>query len=70
MLSGIVRVYNQSGAVLVEKPVSARLRPDEEEVKLTDGRAILERLLNRTVADFVRQVVTDPDLTQRLVAER
>jgi hypothetical protein len=69
-VSGIVRLYDQSGAKLIEKPVSARLRPNEEEVQLSDGRLLLERLLNRAVSEFVRQVVTDPDLTQRLMAAR
>jgi len=69
-VSGVVRLYDQSGTKLVEKPVSARLRPNEEEVQLADGRLLLERLLTRAVSEFVRQVVTDPDLTQRLVAAR
>jgi len=69
-VSGVVRLYDQSGAKLIEKPVSARLRPNDEEVQLADGRLLLERLLNRAVSEFVRQVVTDPDLTQRLVAGR
>lgn len=69
-VSGVVRVYDQSGVKLIEKPVSARLRLNNEEVQLPDGRLLLERLLTRTVSEFVRQVVTDPDLTQRLVAGR
>jgi len=31
---------------------------------------LLERMLNRAVAEFVRQVVTDPELTQRFVVGR
>jgi len=69
-VSGVVRLYDQSGAKLIEKPVSARLRPNEEEAQLPDGRLLLERLLNRAVSEFVHQVVTDPDLTQRLMAAR
>ncbi|MGH7299285.1 MAG: hypothetical protein ACREK9_20180 [Candidatus Rokuibacteriota bacterium] len=69
-VSGVVRLYDQSGAKLIEKPVSARLRPNDEETQIPDGRIRLERLLNRAVAEFVHQVVTDPDLTQRLVAAR
>jgi len=64
-VSGVVRLYDQSGAMLYEKPVSARLRPTDEEFKTTMGRELLERMLNRAVAEFVRQVVTDTDLTQR-----
>lgn len=69
-VSGVVRLYDQSGAKLIEKPASARLRPDDEEVQLSDARLLLERLLDRAGSEFVRQVVTDPDLTQRLVAAR
>ena len=68
-VSGVIRLYDQSGAMLVEKPVSARLRPNEEEAQLAP-QLVLERLLNRAVSEFVRQVVTDPDVTQRLVAAR
>jgi len=69
-VSGLVRLYDQSGALLFEKPVSARLRPTEEEFKTVAGDKLLERMLNRAVAEFVRQVVTDSDLTQRVVAAR
>jgi hypothetical protein len=69
-VSGVVRLYDQSGTMLYEKPVSARLRPTDEEFKTTMGRELLERMLNRAVAEFVRQAVTDADLTQRLVAAR
>jgi hypothetical protein len=69
-VSGVIRLYDQSGTMLYEKPVSARLRPTDEEFKTTMGRELLERMLNRAVAEFVRQVVTDADLTQRLVAAR
>ena len=69
-VSGIVRVYDQAGALVSEKPVSARLRPTDEEFKTVTGQQLLEQMLNRAVADFVRQVVTDPELTQRLVVAR
>jgi hypothetical protein len=69
-LSGIVRLYDQSGAMLYEKSVSARLRPSDDEFKTATGAQLLEQMLNRAVAEFVRQVVTDADLTQRLVAAR
>jgi len=61
-VSGIVRLYDQRGGLLVEKRVSARVRP---------GQAlgpVYENMLNEAVQQFVRQVVTDPDLTQRIVA--
>ena len=70
-VSGIVRVYDESGAQLSEKSVSARLRPTDEEYKtLSGGQALLESMLNRAVADFVRQVVMDQDLTQRLIVRQ
>lgn len=69
-VSGIVRLYDQSGALLSEKPVSARLRPTDEELKTVTGQQLLEKMLNRAVGEFVRQVVTDPNLTQRLVVAR
>lgn len=69
-VSGIVRLYDQSGTMLYEKPVSARLRPNDGEFQTVTGQELLERMLNRAVADFVRHVVTDADLTQRLVAAR
>lgn len=69
-VSGIVRLYDQSGALLSEKSVSARLRPTDEEFTTVTGQQLLERMLNRAVAEFVHQVVTDPELTQRLVVAR
>jgi hypothetical protein len=36
-------------------------------LKTVTGKQLLEQMLNRAIAEFVRQVVTDPDLTQRLV---
>jgi hypothetical protein len=69
-VSGVVRLYDQSGTMLLEKPVSARLRPTDEEFKNTSGQQLLEQMLNRAVAEFVRQVVTDSDLTQKVIATR
>jgi hypothetical protein len=69
-VSGTVRLYDQSGTLLSEKPISARLRPTDEEFKTVSGQQLLETMLNRAVAEFVRQVVTDPELTQRLVVAR
>lgn len=69
-VSGIIRLYDQSGALVSEKSVSARLRPTDEEFKTVTGQQLLELILNRAVAEFVHQVVTDPEITQRLVAAR
>jgi hypothetical protein len=69
-VSGVIRLYDESGALLAEKPIAARLRPTDEEFKTVTGQQLLEQMLNRAVAEFVRQVVTDPELSQRLVAAR
>jgi hypothetical protein len=69
-VSGIVRLYDQSGALLSERSISARLRPTDEEYQTSAGQQLLERMLNRAVAEFIRQVVTDPELTQRFVVGR
>lgn len=59
-VSGIVRLRDQRGTLLVEKAISARVRPDP-----APGPPY-ETMLNEAVRRFVRQVVTDPDLTRRL----
>jgi hypothetical protein len=69
-VSGIVRLYDRSGALLAERPIAARLRPTDEEFKTFTGQQLLEQMLNRAVAEFISQVVTDPELSQRLVAAR
>jgi hypothetical protein len=69
-VSGVVRLYDQSGTLLSERPISARLRPTDEEYQTANPQQLLERMLNRAVAEFVHQVVTDPELTQRFVAAR
>lgn len=67
-VSGTVRLYDKTGTLLSERLISARLRPTEEEFRTITGQQLLEQILNRAVAEFVRQVVTDPELSQRLVA--
>ena len=67
-VSGVIRLYDRAGAPLVEKSVAARVRwlPD---TNLPEGRPVMEGLLNVAVEEFVRKVVTDPEVTQRLAAE-
>jgi hypothetical protein len=67
-VSGIIRVYDQQGGRLLEKRVSARSRPGGEAVPASQLLSLYEKILNEAVQQFVRQVVTDPDLAQRLVA--
>ena len=66
-VSGIVRLYDQHGTLLVEKPISARVRPSDP---TSQPGYSLEDLLNEAVQRFVRLVVMDSDLSQRLVTPR
>jgi hypothetical protein len=68
-VSGVIRLYDQAGAALVEKSMSARVRWLPE-VYIPADRPVLEGLLNVAIEEFVRKVVTDPDITQRLIAGR
>ena len=61
-VSGIIRLYDRRGTLQVEKPINIRVRAIE-------GQS-LEAILNSAVNQFVRAVVTDPGVTQRLVASR
>ncbi len=61
-VSGIIRLYDQQGKLQVEKPINIRVRSVEAQS--------LEAILNSAVNQFVRAVVTDPDVTQRLVVPR
>lgn len=61
-VSGIVRLYDQRGTLLLEKPISARVKEP--------FAGNFETMLNDALAQFVRAVVTDPEITQRLVATR
>lgn len=69
-VSGIVRLYDQQGALLVEKRISARTSIMDADSKASSSPVPLETLLNETLQKFVRAVVTDPEITQRLVAAR
>ena len=64
-ISGVVRVYDQTGQVLVEKPISAR---DHEGLGsgIFAGSDTLEKALNRALALFVHRVGDDPDITRAL----
>jgi hypothetical protein len=61
-VSGIIRLYDARGTLRVEKPINIRVRSVEAQS--------LEAILNAAVNQFVRAVVTDPDITQRLVESR
>lgn len=65
-ISGVVRVYDQTGQFLVEKRISAR---DHEGLGagIFAGSDTLEKALNRTLALFVQRVGDDPDITRVLM---
>ena len=69
-ISGVIRLYDQQGALLLEKPISARTSIMDRDSKASDSQVPLEVLLNETLQKFVRTVVTDPDISQRVVATR
>lgn len=66
-VSGIIRLYDDHGVLLVEKPISARVRPTDPS---SQPGYSLEDILNEAVQRFVRLVVMDSDLSQRLVMPR
>jgi hypothetical protein len=63
-VSGNIRLYDHGGKLLLDKPLSARVR-GEGGPDLNFGG-----VLNQAVTQFVRLVVTDPDLTQRITTPR
>lgn len=67
-MSGILRLYSQNGRLLLERPISARATEHELGTGVFTSVEPLEALMNQALTEFVRKVVMDPDLTQRLVA--
>jgi len=61
-VSGIVRLYDRQGALRLQKPFEVRVRSVEAQS--------LEAILNSAVNQFVRAVVTDPELTRQLTASQ
>jgi len=66
-ISAIVRLYDSSGAVLVEKPVSAQVRSGMG-VGVATANDDLEYILNEALARFVMRVVTDGDIARKISA--
>jgi hypothetical protein len=62
-VSGIIRLYDQQGSLLVEKAISARVRPTDP---TSQPGYSLEDILNEAMRQFAQLVVTDPTLSQRL----
>lgn len=69
-VGGILRLYSQSGRLVLERPISARATEHELGTGVFTSVEPLETLMNQALTEFVRKVVMDPDLTQRLVAAR
>jgi hypothetical protein len=70
-ISGILRLYDAGGKLILEKPVSARAKLESEAgVGVFTPVDWLEQVMNEAIAKFIRIVVTDPELTQRLIAVR
>lgn len=69
-VSGILRLYDQAGRLLLERPVSARATEHELGTGVLAQTEPLEALMNQALGDFVQQAVTDPELTQRLASTR
>lgn len=69
-IGGIIRLHDNQGRLLIEKPLSVRM-PRDNGVRLRDKPGnMYEQMLNAAVEVFVYRVVTDTDLTQRLIATR
>ncbi len=65
-VSGIIRLYDQQGTLLLEKRLSARMPRDSGDYQWDKQANILENMLNGAVQYFVRLVVTDPEVTRLL----
>jgi hypothetical protein len=64
-VSGVVRLVDRQGRILVEKRVSDRQSWDMDKGTPTSDQA-LEATLNRAIAGFVSRVVNDPDVDRVL----
>lgn len=69
-VSGILRLYDREGRLLLERPVSARATENELGTGVFASAEPLEVLMNQALRDFVQRVVTDPEIAQRLLATR
>lgn len=69
-VSGVLRLYDRDGRLLLERPISARATENELGTGVFAGAEPLELLMNQALSEFGRRVVTDPEITQRLAAAR
>jgi len=69
-VSGIVRLYDDRGNLLLTRAVSARIPRDAEGEPPEPGVSGYQASLNLAVRQFVRAVVMDPELSERLATAR
>jgi hypothetical protein len=62
-VSGIVRLYDPSGKLVMEKPISVRERTQYGGGGVFTSVEDLEKAMNDALGKFVRAVVTDPEIT-------
>jgi hypothetical protein len=69
-VGGILRLYDREGRLVLERSISARATEHELGTGVFADAEPLEILMNQALRDFVQRVVTDPEITQRLLAAR
>jgi len=69
-VSGIVRLYDDRGNLLVTRAISARVPRDGAGAPPEQDVSGYQAFLNLAVRQFVRAVVMDPELSERLAAAR
>ena len=69
-VSGIVRLYDSAGMLLLARSVSARIPRDLAGTSPEQGVSGYQAFLNLALQQFVRAVVMDPELSARLGGPR
>jgi hypothetical protein len=69
-ISGVLRLYDSAGKLILEKPVSVREQQEYGGADVFTSVDLLEQAMNEALAKFVRAVVTDPEITGQLVGAR
>jgi hypothetical protein len=64
-ISGVIRLYDSAGNAILEKTVSARATTGAGGGVLT-GAEHVQDTMNQTLVEFIRKIVSDPDLVARL----
>ena len=66
-ISAIVRLWEADGTLAVEKEVSQRVRSEYGGGGVLTSVDDLQRIMNDALSQFVQRIVTDPDITARLI---